>query len=106
MTSQAEAARAQIAERRKKIDAATADALHRTESLTPTPTQEENDLMGLGVQTDEKADHGAEAEDVAQARLMLAHLDPEAAQLYHTRTMEKRGASAPKRAPNATPAKT
>lgn len=46
-------------EQREQRAQATAEALKRSESSQPTPTQEENDLARLGITVDDKQDDGS-----------------------------------------------
>lgn len=46
-------------EQREEQNKANAEAMKRMDSSRPTPTQEENDLVRLGIAVDEKQDDGS-----------------------------------------------
>jgi hypothetical protein len=87
-------------EERKRL---TDEAIHRAQSTTPTPTQEENDMARMGIRVDEHKDDGSgptviETRTVANVPLSAHGYEPTREQReQHQREQQRHESSQPSR---------
>jgi hypothetical protein len=82
-------ARKALQEQREERAKVTAEAVKRTDSTQPTPTQEENDLARLGIFVDQKEDDGSGENVIVEKRIVAGQpLGPHGYETRATRARE------------------